>query len=215
MGPSPLPLAPRRRQTTPHAERIHARSWTHIIWRCWQDRTPYDPTRQGGHQPSPNRRLDIGLLMHIGGLVARRAPHHPARVSHLDDQLVELVLHDPHPPYTPEMHPDRHPVGGTRRLPSPAVPADDRGVRRSRGGWCETRLKPPIPTICAVSAWHRWSDRSDELELAGPRWKMAAARARIAAAISLSAGPLSASGKYSTPPGWPRSSTRSRQRRWR
>jgi hypothetical protein len=32
---------------------------------------------------------------------------------------------------------------------------------------------------------------------------MAAARARIAAAISLSAGPLSTSGKYSTPPGWP------------
>jgi hypothetical protein len=48
-----------------------------------------------------------------------------------------------------------------------------------------------------------------------PRWKMAAPRARIAAAISLSAGPLSASGKYSTPPGCPRSSTRSRQQRWR
>ena len=29
---------------------------------------------------------------------ARRAPHHPAGASHLDDQLVELVLHDPHPP---------------------------------------------------------------------------------------------------------------------
>jgi len=34
----------------PHAERILARSWTHIIWRCWQDRTPYDPARHGGHQ---------------------------------------------------------------------------------------------------------------------------------------------------------------------
>jgi transposase len=29
----------------PHAERILARSWCHIIWRCWQDRTPYDPSR--------------------------------------------------------------------------------------------------------------------------------------------------------------------------
>ena len=29
----------------PHAERILARSWAHIIWRCWQDRTPYDPDR--------------------------------------------------------------------------------------------------------------------------------------------------------------------------
>lgn len=34
----------------PHAERILARSWTHIIWRCWQDNTPYDPARHGNHQ---------------------------------------------------------------------------------------------------------------------------------------------------------------------
>ena len=34
----------------PHAERILARSWTHIIWRCWQDHTPYDPARHGGHR---------------------------------------------------------------------------------------------------------------------------------------------------------------------
>jgi transposase len=34
----------------PHAERILARSWTHIIWRCWQDHTPYDPTRHGAAQ---------------------------------------------------------------------------------------------------------------------------------------------------------------------
>lgn len=37
-------------KTHPHAERILARSWTHIIWRCWQDNTTYDPTRHGGHQ---------------------------------------------------------------------------------------------------------------------------------------------------------------------
>jgi transposase len=37
-------------KTHPHAERILARTWTHIIWRCWQDRTPYDPTRHGNHQ---------------------------------------------------------------------------------------------------------------------------------------------------------------------
>jgi transposase len=29
----------------PHAERILARTWCHIIWRCWQDDTPYDPTK--------------------------------------------------------------------------------------------------------------------------------------------------------------------------
>lgn len=29
----------------PHATRILARSWTHIIWRCWQDNLAYDPAR--------------------------------------------------------------------------------------------------------------------------------------------------------------------------
>lgn len=33
-----------------HAERILARSWAHVIWRCWQDNTPYDPTRHRAHQ---------------------------------------------------------------------------------------------------------------------------------------------------------------------
>lgn len=42
-------------KTHPHAERILARSWTHIIWRCWQDNIAYDPTRHGGHQRLTNR----------------------------------------------------------------------------------------------------------------------------------------------------------------
>lgn len=29
----------------PHAVRILARAWAHIIWRCWQDNTPYNPGR--------------------------------------------------------------------------------------------------------------------------------------------------------------------------
>jgi transposase len=29
----------------PHATRILARAWLHIIWRCWQNNTPYDPAR--------------------------------------------------------------------------------------------------------------------------------------------------------------------------
>lgn len=40
-------------KTHPHAERILARSWAHIIWRCWQDHTPYDPTRHGNHTRLP------------------------------------------------------------------------------------------------------------------------------------------------------------------
>ena len=31
----------------PHARRILGRAWLHIIWRLWQDRTSYDPTRRG------------------------------------------------------------------------------------------------------------------------------------------------------------------------
>jgi transposase len=34
----------------PHAVRILARAWAGVIWRCWQDRTPYDP-------PPGRRRL--------------------------------------------------------------------------------------------------------------------------------------------------------------
>jgi transposase len=34
----------------PHAERILARSWAHIIWRCWQDHVPYDPARHDAFQ---------------------------------------------------------------------------------------------------------------------------------------------------------------------
>lgn len=41
-------------KTHPHAERILARSWTHIIWRCWQDNTAYDPTRHSAHQRPTN-----------------------------------------------------------------------------------------------------------------------------------------------------------------
>ena len=29
----------------PHAVRILARAWVYVIWRCWQDRVPYDPQR--------------------------------------------------------------------------------------------------------------------------------------------------------------------------
>jgi transposase len=34
-----------RKKTHPHAGRILARAWVYVIWRCWQDRIPYDPAR--------------------------------------------------------------------------------------------------------------------------------------------------------------------------
>jgi transposase len=45
----------------PHAIRILARAWIRIIWRCWTDRTPYDPHRHGNavrlHQPGQTEPL--------------------------------------------------------------------------------------------------------------------------------------------------------------
>jgi transposase len=29
----------------PHAVRILARAWLHVIWRCWQSNEPYDPAK--------------------------------------------------------------------------------------------------------------------------------------------------------------------------
>lgn len=34
----------------PHAIRILGRAWTHVLWSCWQQHTPYDPTRHGALQ---------------------------------------------------------------------------------------------------------------------------------------------------------------------
>jgi len=31
----------------PHAIRILGRAWTRVLWRCWQDQTPYDPSQHG------------------------------------------------------------------------------------------------------------------------------------------------------------------------
>jgi transposase len=31
----------------PHAIRILGRAWARILWRCWQDQTPYNPARHG------------------------------------------------------------------------------------------------------------------------------------------------------------------------
>lgn len=37
----------------PHAIRILARAWARILWRCWQDRAPYDITRHRAAQALP------------------------------------------------------------------------------------------------------------------------------------------------------------------
>ena len=39
----------------PHAVRILARAWGHIIWRCWQENHPYDPAAHGALQTILNQ----------------------------------------------------------------------------------------------------------------------------------------------------------------
>jgi transposase len=39
----------------PHAVRILARAWTHIIWRCWQDNLPYGPAAHNSLQALLNQ----------------------------------------------------------------------------------------------------------------------------------------------------------------
>jgi len=36
-----------RGQDHPHAIRTLGRAWIRVLWRCWQDEVPYDPTRHG------------------------------------------------------------------------------------------------------------------------------------------------------------------------
>jgi transposase len=43
----------------PHAVRILARAWGHIIWRCWQDNTPYNPTAHHALQTLLNQDQTI------------------------------------------------------------------------------------------------------------------------------------------------------------
>ena len=39
----------------PHAVRVLARAWAHVIWRCWQDNIPYDPAVHGALQTILNQ----------------------------------------------------------------------------------------------------------------------------------------------------------------
>jgi transposase len=39
----------------PHAVRILARAWCHVIWKCWQTNTAYDPARHGALQALLNQ----------------------------------------------------------------------------------------------------------------------------------------------------------------
>jgi transposase len=70
----------------PRALRTVGRAWCRIVWRCWQDRTPYDPARHRGLQQhllvtnpgSSGSRPDLAATQRMAGaavteMAARRA----------------------------------------------------------------------------------------------------------------------------------------------
>jgi transposase len=43
----------------PHAVRILARAWLRVLWRCWQDRKPYEPAAHRRAQPLLNAAVSV------------------------------------------------------------------------------------------------------------------------------------------------------------
>jgi transposase len=41
----------------PHATRILARAWIRVMWRCWQNHTPYDPALHGGAHRNTDQQI--------------------------------------------------------------------------------------------------------------------------------------------------------------
>jgi transposase len=66
----------------PRAIRTLGRAWCRVLWRCWQDRTPYDPARHRGLQqhiaivnPDPSSpRLDHAATQRMLGPVLTNGP---------------------------------------------------------------------------------------------------------------------------------------------
>jgi transposase len=72
----------------PRATRTLGRAWCRVVWRCWQDRVPYDPARHRGLQPhitdtiptSSGPRPDVAATQRMAGdAVTRRAGRRPER----------------------------------------------------------------------------------------------------------------------------------------
>jgi hypothetical protein len=69
------------------AIRTLGRAWSRIVWRCWQDRTPYDPARHRGLQQhiavtipsSPSHRLDLAAPQRNGRCHRHRTGGPPGR----------------------------------------------------------------------------------------------------------------------------------------
>jgi transposase len=84
----------------PRAIRTLGRSWTRVLWRCWQDGVPYDPARHQGLQKhltvtipsSSGPRPDLTATQRMAGTdVTRRAAQ--AERAALDDKPTSATHH--------------------------------------------------------------------------------------------------------------------------
>ncbi|HEU4727443.1 MAG TPA: IS110 family transposase [Kofleriaceae bacterium] len=83
----------------PRATRTLGRAWCRIVWRCWQDRTPYDPARHRAHQAhctvtiptTSGPRPDLTATQRmLGATVTRRAAEQAEREA-LDDKPTSAI----------------------------------------------------------------------------------------------------------------------------
>ncbi len=68
----------------PRALRTVGRAWSRILWRCWQDRVPYDPDRHRALQRHitvtiPSRRAPCPTSLPPSGWPAQQSPDRAAR----------------------------------------------------------------------------------------------------------------------------------------
>jgi transposase len=75
----------------PRAIRTLGRAWCRVLWRCWQDRTPYDPARHRGLQahiavliPGSSPRLDLTATQRMLGAAATHRAARRAERAALD-----------------------------------------------------------------------------------------------------------------------------------
>jgi transposase len=83
----------------PRAIRTLGRAWCRVLWRCWQDRAPYDPARHRGLQEHvavhiPNRsssRLDLPATQRMLGAAVTGTAARRAERAALDDKPTSAI----------------------------------------------------------------------------------------------------------------------------
>ncbi len=83
----------------PRALRTLGRAWCRIVWRCWQDRTPYDPARHRGLQqhiavtiPTPSGPLpDLAATQRMAGAAVTEMAAQRAEREALDDKATSAI----------------------------------------------------------------------------------------------------------------------------